>query len=280
MGIKAATTGLLGAAGNAMAPDKPNEAAIGAAADRNAGIATQMQGIADQQKDLFAEFRPVLQDLITKNVTAQDLSTQRSNDAWASYTNTWKPVGEALAQKSLDWASPGRAAQEAQTAATGVAGQYDQARASSREAMIRAGMDPTAMASLESAGRLVEAKDTAGAANTARRSVEKEGMTYLDNAARFGNTVAGLSLDQARMAQTQGQGVAASVANLSSAANTPLVPLNAAVSANNSTVANQVGLFNAKSNQTNDRNAVIGDVVGAGLSAIGSAGGWQNFFKP
>lgn len=223
-------------------PDAPDTSGMNDAAQRNAAIAGRQQDLAEKQyadqMALFNEFKPMLVQQMQTAITEQGKSTARADDQWNNYLTTFRPAEQALVQKAMEYDTPGRREQAAQEAAGGVAGQYDTARASSREDMIRAGLDPSAMASMEASGRLIEAKDKAGAANTARRTVESQGLAYLDNAARFGRNMtstglaaAGLAGQQGAQAQ-QGYGTLANASAAPAAAAAPL--FQSAVSANNS----------------------------------------------
>lgn len=223
-------------------PDAPDTSGMNDAAQRNAAIAGRQQDLAEKQyadqMALFNEFKPMLVQQMQTAITEQGKSTARADDQWNNYLTTFRPAEQALVQKAMEYDTPGRREQAAQEAAGGVAGQYDTARASSREDMIRAGLDPSAMASMEASGRLIEAKDKAGAANTARRTVESQGLAYLDNAARFGRNMtstglaaAGLAGQQGAQAQ-QGYGTLANASAAPAAAAAPL--FNSAVGANNS----------------------------------------------
>jgi hypothetical protein len=199
-------------------PAPPDTSGINNAAEKNAAVAARAQTLAEQQYadqlKLWNEWSPMLKDQLQKSIAAQDLSTQQSKDAWSDYTKTWQPVEQQLAKQSLEFASPGRANQEAATAQAGVAQQYDAARTSNTEDMIRAGLDPSAIASLNANSRLLQAKDTAVVGNNARRTVESQGLAYLDNAARFGRNMTSTGLAAAGLATQQGGAVQSGYGNL------------------------------------------------------------------
>ena len=240
------TSDWIGLGGLAMSvinkPDAPDTSGINAAAQSNAAIADRQQTLAEKQyadqMALFNEWKPMLTQQLQSSITAQQASTARSDQQWADYLATWQPVEKQLATQSLNYATPGRQEQAASEAASGVAGQYDAARASSREDMIRAGLDPTSIATMEASGRLNEAKDKAGAANSARRTVESQGLAYLDNAARFGRNMTSTGLAAAGLAGQQGGQVQSGYSSLVNATGAPAAsasPLfQSAVSANNS----------------------------------------------
>ena len=240
------TSDWIGLGGLAMSvinkPDAPDTSGINAAAQSNAAIADRQQTLAEKQyadqMALFNEWKPMLTQQLQSSITAQQASTARSDQQWADYLATWQPVEKQLATQSLNYATPGRQEQAASEAASGVAGQYDAARASSREDMIRAGLDPTSIATMEAPGRPNEAQDKAGAANSARRTVESQGLAYLDNAARFGRNMTSTGLAAAGLAGQQGGQVQSGYTSLVNATGAPAAaasPLfQSAVGANNS----------------------------------------------
>lgn len=211
-------------------PDPVDTSGIEAQAARSAGIAERQQTLAEKQYAdqlaIFNEFKPLLQQQITGAIEAQNKSNQRSDQQWADYMQTWRPTEQALAEKSLNWATPGRMQAAADEASGAVASNYDAQRTQQREAMIAAGVDPSAITSLEAAGRLVEAKDRAGAATTARRTVESQGMAYLDNAARFGRNMPSTGLAAAGLAGQQGQQAQGAYGTLANASAQPAAAAN------------------------------------------------------
>lgn len=262
-------------------PDAPDTSGMNAAATANAAIAGRQQDLAEKQYTdqmaLFNEFKPMLVQQMQTAITEQGKSTARADDQWSNYLTTFRPAEQALVQKSMEYATPGRQEQAAQEAAGGVAAQYDTARASSREDMIRAGLDPSAITSMEGSGRLLEAKDKAGAANTARRTVESQGLAYLDNAARFGRNMTSTGLAAAGLAGQQGAQASQGYGQLSAASAAPAAaaaPLfNSAVGANNSagSLYGNIAGITAQSN-LQDYNATMGTLAGLNKWANSGSG--------
>lgn len=228
--------------GGILAPDAPDTSGMNRAAENNSAISGRMQDLAEKQyadqKALLEEFKPMLKQQVETALAAEGKSTQRSDDAWNDYNATWKPVEQKLAKESVAWGSTGRVEQNAQRAAGEVADQFDSARTQNREAMLRSGLDPAAIASLEASGRLEEAKAKGGAADSARRDTELQGLSLLENAARFGRNMPSTGLETARLAGAQSQQAQGGYGTLQSATGAPAAsaaPLFAgAVSANNS----------------------------------------------
>jgi hypothetical protein len=143
-----------------------------------------------------------------------------------------------MAEKSANWASEPRMRAEAERAGAEVQGQFDRARTITSRNLSMAGASPEKIAALEAAGRLEEAKAVGGAQGETRRAVEKEGMAYLDNVARFGRGMPSTGLAAAGLAGSQGAQATGGYGTLANAQTQPAAaanPLfNSAVSANNS----------------------------------------------
>jgi len=169
------------------------------------------------------------------------LARDRGTDLWDNYVSTFRPLEQQLAQRAATFDTPDRRESEAQAAAGQVASAFDQTRQSATEDMVKAGLDPSTIAALGSASRIDEAKAKAGASNLARNNVEQQGLALLDSTARFGRGLPATSAQQS--------GLAASSNN--SAVNTTNAGNNASIAADSS------------------RNAIFGDVLGAGLKAYG-----------
>jgi hypothetical protein len=206
-------------------PDPVDTSGLEREAARAGNIADRQQTLAERQYAdqlaIFNEFKPMLMQQIQGSLQDQSLSRQRSNQQWDDYMSTWRPAEQALAERSLNWATPGRMQAAADEASSAVAGQYDAQRSQATEDMIRAGLDPSSIAALTASGRALEAKDRAGAATSARRTVESQGMAYLDNAARFGRNMPSTGLAAAGLAGQQGQQVQSNYSGLVNASAAP-----------------------------------------------------------
>jgi hypothetical protein len=252
-------------------PKAPDTSGINAAAQSSAAVAARQQDLAEKQyadqMALLNEYKPMLQKQLQNSIDEQAKSSGRADQQWSDYMKTWRPVETTLADKSMNWASDGRMQQAAQEAQAGVATQYDGARQQSREQMIAAGLDPSTIATIQASTGALEAKDRAGAANTARRTVESQGMAYLDNAARFGRNMPSTGLAAAGLAGAQGQQAQSGYSGLVNAtaapsqASTPL--FSSAIGGNNSAgslYGNAAQLNNQSALQ--NYNATMGTIAG------------------
>jgi hypothetical protein len=263
--------------GSALAPDAPDMSGQNAAAKSNAATADRAQQLAEtqysDQKALLDQYSPLYKQQIQASLDAQAKSTEQSALQWDSYTTTWKPVEEALAKKSLDMASPGRADAEAARAGSDTQTQFDRARTDTTQQLSMAGASPEKIAALTAAGRLDEAKAVGGAQSLARRDTESRAMGYLDNAARFGRNMPSTGLATATLAGQQGGQVTGGIQSLAAATAAPAQAaaplLSTSISANNSAG----GLFSGISQMQatadmNQYNATIGGAQ-AGVKAYG-----------
>lgn len=223
-------------------PKAPDTSGLNAAATANANIAGRQQDLAEKtyadSQALFNEFKPFLVQQMQTSASEQQKSIQRSDDQWNSYLTTYRPIEQQMAEKSLNWASEPRMRAEAERAGAEVQGQFDRARTTTSRNLTMAGASPEKIAALEAAGRLEEAKAVGGAQGETRRAVEKEGMAYLDNVARFGRGMPSTGLAAAGLAGSQGAQATGGYGTLANAQVQPAAsanPLfNSAVSANNS----------------------------------------------
>lgn len=271
-----------GALGNMMKPDPANTAGQRAAGDANMAIGEQQRDLANQQitqqQQLFQQYQPMLQQLISSSLTSQGQAQGQGQDMWSSYLNTWKPVGEELASRSLEMASQGRIDQQANLAGSEAAGKYDRAMGETRRALIAAGANPEKIAALEAAGRLESARGVAGATATARREGENRSVALLDNAARFGSALPGQALAATQVAGQAGQQASSGFQSLADAALKPATAaaplLNSAVNANSS----------AGSLFSNATAAEVASDIAANNSTLGGAGAglqlWQMMNQP
>ena len=256
---------------------KSGTKAASAAADQQYAIAAREADLADKQyadqKKLTDEFMPIYRQQLQTNLAEQAKTTARGDAQWQSYVNDFQPLEHQLSQTALNYATPGRMEQAAQSAAGDVATQFDTARGSQRDALIASGADPSTIAALESAGRLEEAKATAGAKNTARLQTEQAGISLLDNAARFGRNMPSTGLQTATTALNQGNAAQGNMTGAMQSTAAPVqysTPLYSASSnaygqsANTAIAGAQLGL-KANSQQM----SMFGDLLGAGLKGYG-----------
>ncbi len=179
--------------------------------------------------------------LFNAMLTEQTRNSARSEDMWQNYLTTFRPLEQKLATAAAGYDTPERRERAAQEASGLVASSYDEQRTQAEREMVRAGMDPSTIQALGGSSRLMQAKDEAGAANKARTDTEATGLNLLSSVANFGrgNANIGLQASNAATSNTSGANSAATTG------------------------------ANAQNNNTNQRNSIFGDVLGAGLQAWG-----------
>lgn len=225
------------------------------------------------QKALSDEFLPLFRQQVQTAMTQQGKDSARSDEQWSIYTNDFRPAEQKLVETALSYASPGRQEQAAQRAAADTAAAFGTQRAATTEALTRAGEDASTIATLNAAGRLEEAKATGGVMDTARRSVEQQGISLVDNAARFGRNMpsTGLQTSTAAInAGTAAQGAAEAGLGVVAAPLQSTLPAlnsasaNAGASTNSAIAGGYLGLAGQKAS-----NDIFGDMLGAGVKAYG-----------
>jgi hypothetical protein len=244
-------------------------------------VAGKQMDMADQnmiqQLALFDQVKPILEQHIKQATEASGLSTQRSNDLWGEYKATWEPLGKTLAQKSLDWASPGRMESEAMRAASDTKSQYDDAMVESRKQLEMSGASQEKIAALEADARLKAAKAIGGAQSTARRDTESKGMAYLDSATRLGLQIPQLGNQTGQLALSQAQQAQSGVGALTAATSIPISSTDALLRGANQSYQTASGQALAGGaltlNNEATKNAGYGDALQAGAKLIGLFGG-------
>lgn len=261
---------------------KGQEAAIAAsanAAEDNAAIASRQVDLAEKQyadqKALLDEYAPLFKQQIQLSTQEQQKSIERGEQQWASYRSDFAPLESKLASTALNFDSPQRRDQAAGEAVGQVSSAFDIARAGTRRSLADAGVkvgSGTATA-LDAQSRIEQAKAASGASNQARRAVETQGLSLVDNAARFGRGMPSTGIQTAALAGQQGQQAQAGYQGLSSATAQPAAtaaPLyNSAVGANNSAGSLYLNNFGAQTQALNQKTDMYGDIMGGVLKGAG-----------
>jgi hypothetical protein len=201
----------------------PPDPAIGEAAKSNAEVADraldlQEKAYADQMK-LVEEYSPILREQLATQQAEQQKSIERGDAQWDSYQQNFAPLEAEMAQRAANYDTPARREAAAAEARGEVSGALSLARQQSAEQVAASGMQPGsgAASARNDQFNIAEATMRAGAANDARDRVESVGMSYLDNAARFGRNMPSTGLATAGLAQNQGAGVQGAYGTLSNA---------------------------------------------------------------
>jgi hypothetical protein len=183
--------------------------------------------------------------LFTNLLAEQKATSGRSADLWDTYQTTFKPLQQQFATTAAGFDTSTRRESAAQAASGEVAAKYDDQRMQAQREMVRAGVDPSTIYALGVSSRLQQAKDEAGAQNTARNDVEKTGLSLVKSAADMGSGLV-------------------SAANQSSQVATGTTQAASGVLTTQGNLQNQ---------NTQNRNELVGDLFGAGLKLYGMSGG-------
>ena len=285
LGKGAIGTALAGGAANALAP-KVDTSGLEANAASARDIANRQMSLAEKQyadqQALLSQYSPMIQELIKGQLTDQGLSRERSTAQWNDYTNVWRPTELAFNKQSMDFANPARYQQEADRAGVDAATQFDRAKQQQVRQLQMAGASPEKIAALTAAGDILAAKGTAGARSQAYRDSEMKGLNVLQGAASFGRNMPSTGIQTAALAGQQGQQGMAGVQGLSSMTATPATIasnlMGQSLNANNTATQSLLQAQNLGLQAANNRNAIFGDILGAGLGAIGMNGGFSSLF--
>lgn len=195
-----------GSGGSAPSPDPQ----IGKAALENVKLGKEWLGFAREQFDV-ANDRQTRLDELTQRVGEQQLETQDMANEWARqdrarYEEKFRPLEDRFVKDAQEWDSEERQAKRAAEARadvqTAAAGQRQQAQ---RE-MASMGIDPRSgrFQGQQRTTELGAALASAGAQNSARDQVRKEGMALRADAANMGRGLPAQSAAAAGLGLTAG----------------------------------------------------------------------------
>lgn len=178
--------------GSAPAPDP----AIGQAALKNAELGEDWLVFAREQFDV-ANKRQVEQDKLANEVTQNQLDASKQAQGWATkdrerWESTFKPLQDEFINTAKNWDSAGRQSERAAEAKADVINNATQARQAAERNMASMGIKPTSglYAGIDRAGSQATALAAAGAENTSRNAVRKEGVAMRADAINLGNGLA------------------------------------------------------------------------------------------
>lgn len=175
--------------GSAPAAD-PN---VGKAALKEAELGEEWLKFSKQQ---FAvdNARQAEQDKLASKVTQQQLDAAAQAQGWAKedrdrYNNTFKPMQDEFINTANNWDSAERQQQQAAEAKADVMSNAAQQRGATQRQMASMGVSPTSgrFAGVDRAGEMGTTLAAAGAENTARNQVRKEGVAMRGEAINLGS---------------------------------------------------------------------------------------------
>lgn len=175
--------------GKAPSPDP----AIGQAALKEAQLGEDWLKFAQEQFKA-SNVRQDAQDAIAKQVTDQQLAASKQSQEWATqdrkrYDEVFKPLQDDFIEDAKNWDSAGRQSERAAEAKADVMNNASLARQASERNMASMGVDPTSgrYAGVQRSGEVATGLAAAGAQNTARNAVRKEGVAMRGEAINLGS---------------------------------------------------------------------------------------------
>jgi hypothetical protein len=184
----------MGGKGGSKAPSP--DPAIGKAAMMEAQTGADYLKFAREQFAISNE-RQADQDKLAAKVTNQQLAASETALGWAKddrnrYTTVFQPLQDEFIKTAKNWDSEERQNKLAAEAKADVINNATSQRQQTQRQMTAMGVDPTSgrYASVDRAGEMATGLAVAGAENTARNQVRKEGVAMKGDAINLGSGLA------------------------------------------------------------------------------------------
>lgn len=275
--------------GKNKAPAPPDYSQLAAASERAAEFSYK---IGVQQLAWAREQYKDDQNLLAKVIDAS-MARQSENDRAAlsdrqRYEDSYLPLEDRSIKEAMDYDSPERTRYEMGRAGAEVAANFDAQRRAAAESLESYGVDPssTRFAALDIGMRAQQAAAQAGAENQARVGAEATGRAIRSEAINVGRGLPGqIAGTYATALQSGGQAANTALAGSANGAsimgtapqymNLQNQALGTWGNVMNMGYNNQLAQFNANQQSSSG----LGSLLGAGLGAIGNAGGMAAFFE-
>jgi len=275
--------------GKARAPAPPDYSGVAAASERSAELSFQLgQDQLAWAREQYAGDREILDGVVSAAMRRLEVNDTDAAKDRARYEEIFQPLEDNMAREALDFASPGRERMEMERAQSTVAQQFEAQRMTALQNLEGYGVDPTStrFAALDVGSRVAEAAAKAGAGNQARVQTEAIGRALQSEAVNVGRgypgQVAGTyatALQSGNQAANTQLGGTASGASTMGTGTQWMGSGNQALNTWGNTLNmgynNQLAAADFNSRQSSG----IGGLLGAGLGAIGNAGGMAAFFS-
>lgn len=275
--------------GKAKAPPPPDYSGVAAASQRSAELSFQL----GQEQLAWAKEQYAKDSEIVKQVVDAAMERQGFNDAAAladrqRYERIYQPLEDQAVRDAQDYASPERQEQEAGRAAATVAQQFDSARQAAARNLEAYGVDPssTRFAALDLGSRVQQAAAQAGAANQTRTQTEAMGRALRSEAINVGRGYPGQVAGTYGTALQSGNSAVNSTLAGTATGGSTMGTAPQYMSAGNQAIGTWGNTLNmgynnalAAADFNSRQSSGIGGLLGAGLGAIGNAGGLAAFFE-
>lgn len=275
--------------GKSKAPPPPDYSGLVEASEKAAEYSFQLG--KDQlawAKEQYAQDREIIDRVVDAALERQEANDEAAARDRERYEQRFQPLEDQLIRDAKDYASPERQALEAGRASADVAQQFDAQRRAAAQNLEAYGVDPssTRFAALDMGSRIAQAAAQAGASNQARTQTEMMGRALRSEAINVGRGYPGqIAGTYGTALQSGAAGANTALAGTASGASTMgtgtqwtgmgMSGLGQAGNIMNMGYNNQLSAaqFNAQ------QSSGIGALLGAGLGAIGNAGGLAAFFE-
>lgn len=275
--------------GKAKAPAPPDYSGLVAASEKAADYSFQLgkEQLA-WAKEQYANDSQIVERVVNAALERQQLNDEAALSDRERYEKRFQPLEDQLIRDAKDFASPERQELEAGRAAATVAENFDAQRRAAAQNLEAYGVDPTStrFAALDMGSRVAQAAAQAGASNQARTQTEMMGRAMRSEAINVGRGYPGqIAGTYGTALQSGAAGANTALAGTASGASTMgtgtqwtgmgMSGLGQAGNLMNMGYNNQLNAaqFNAQ------QSSGIGALLGAGLGAIGQAGGLAAFFE-
>jgi hypothetical protein len=268
---------------------------IGQAAYMNAQTAQQMAHIGEQMsQDQIAreqQYDPILLQQLGLQTQIAQTNADRSGQQWQDYINTYRPIEQQAAQDAQNWDSQSNLDKAGQDAAAVAARDNAAATASATRNATAMGANPNSgrFAGMNAGLALAGAANMTNAQNTAMDRRRAQAIGLRQNAINVGRGLpaTALSADQVGLgASGTAVGTATTAINAPANAQNMALPWYSGSMQGNSSAGNlmlgqyqgQLSGWGQQMNYNAQQASGLGSFLGAGLGAIGNAGGISQFF--
>jgi hypothetical protein len=275
--------------GKSKAPPPPDYSGVAAASQRSAELSFQLgQEQLAWAKEQYAKDSEIVQQVVSAALERQGFNDEAALADRRRYEGIYQPLEDQLVDDANSYSSPERQELEAGRAAATVAQQFDTARQAAARNLEAYGVDPssTRFAALDLGSRVQQAAAQAGAANQTRMQTEAMGRALRSEAINVGRGYPGqVAGTYGTALQSGNSAVNSTLAGTSTGASTMgtapqyMSTGNQAISTWGNTLNMGYNNALAAADFNSRQSSGIGALLGAGLGAIGNAGGISAFFE-
>ena len=260
-----------------------SDPAVGRALERQADNADRMSAFVMQNyednKPMLAKLQGLNADVIQQQLGLGAKAGERADDAYSFYKNVGRPVVQQSIQEATNWdsedninAARGRAAADAQSAASNAEGQLNRN-------LQRTGVNPNSgrMLAMNNQVAMQKAAMLAGGMNNAGEQRRTQAVGMRQQAANMANGFSAQSMAQAGQAGGFGSSAAGiggnSLSQGMSTQNQALSGMNAVGNQYGNNAQGYQSMSNANNQSAQASAAGFGQLAGMGMSAMGFANG-------